>query len=318
MTTLELEIEDERAEYPLSFRAMNTEIEVIIYGEDDSTSTRHELEQAGGQVSLLFSQTEERLSRFRPESELSRLNRQGYLREASPLLFESVEAALKMAELTGGIFDPTILENLEKAGYDRSFELLVAQSYRTFDPFPAWPTGGSYRQIELDPISRNIRLPGGVRIDLGGIGKGMTVDWASRLLQEAGFKNFVVSAGGDMYLSGHPPAAPEGWMVGVTNPFNPASDLTEIRGHNQAIATSSVIKRSWQQGGQTRHHLIDPRTGKPVVNNLAAVTVIAPTTQLADVLAKTALILGPEEGKAFIHTQPDCSAIFVTTSLELV
>ena len=315
---LVLEAEQVQAEYNLKFRAMNTDIEVIIYGEDDSPQTREKLERAGGQVSLLFSQTEERLSRFRPESELSQLNRQGFISHASLLLFESVAEAVKMAHLTGGIFDPTILENLEKAGYDRSFELLAARCYRTISPFPAWPSEGRYQQIELDPASRSIRLPARVRIDLGGIGKGMTVDRASQLLKQAGFDNYVVSAGGDMYLSGHPLASPEGWTVGVTNPFNPALDITELTGQNQAIATSSVIKRRWQQGGQTSHHLIDPRTGKPVVNNLAAVTVIAPTTQLADVLAKTALILGPIEGKTFIKKQPGCSAIFVTTSQEII
>jgi thiamine biosynthesis lipoprotein len=314
MTTLEIE----QAEYSLNFRAMNTEIEMIIYGKDDTEETRHKLEQAGGQVSLLFSQTEERLSRFRPESELSRLNQTGHLTEASPLLFESIQAALEMAALTGGIFDPTILENLEQAGYDRSFELLVAQTYSRVATFPLWPMDKRYLDIKLEVSNQSITLPAGVRVDLGGIGKGMTVDRASRLLEEMGFEDFVVSAGGDMFVSGHPPLAPEGWTVAVTNPLNSESTLTEIMAQNQAVATSSVIKRRWQQGGQIRHHLIDPRTGKPVVNNLAAVTVCAPTTRLADVLAKTALILGPTEGKAFIQKQPECSAIFVTMNQEII
>jgi thiamine biosynthesis lipoprotein len=107
-------------------------------------------------------------------------------------------------------------------------------------------------------------------------------------------------------------------VVDVTNPLKPDNDLTELTAKNCAVATSSVTKRRWQQGGQTRNHLIDPRTGKPVNNELAAVTVIAPTTRLADVLAKTALILGPNEGKAFIRRQPGCSAIFVTMNAEII
>ena len=316
MTTLEMT--EARAEYSLNFRAMNTEIELILYGENDSERTRQRLERAAGQVSLIFSQTEDRLTRFRPESELSQLNAKGYLRHASPLLFESVEAAMEMTRLTDGIFDPAILENLEKAGYDRSFELLTTPSYTRSSLFATWPSEGRYHQIKLDRASRSIELPAGVRLDLGGIGKGMTVDRASRFLQEVGFQDFAVSAGGDMFLSGHPPLFDEGWTIGVTNPFNPATDLTQITVQNRAVATSSVTKRRWQQGGQTRHHLIDPRTGKPVVNNLAAVTVSATSTALADVLAKTALILGPDEGKAFISRQPDCWAIFVTLNQEII
>src|SRR5690348_9442889 len=97
MTTLEIEREQEQAEYTLTFRAMNTDIQLIIYGEDDTEQSRRKLEQAGGEVGLLFSQIEERLSRLKPESELSRLNRQGHLTHVSPLLFENVQAVLEMA-----------------------------------------------------------------------------------------------------------------------------------------------------------------------------------------------------------------------------
>lgn len=314
MATLEIE----RIEYTLNFRAMNTDINLIIYGEDSTRQTRQILEQAGEQVSLLFHKIEERLSRFRPESELSRLNRDGHMYGASLLLFQSVQEAVAMARLTDGIFDPTILESLEKAGYDRSFELLGAAPYTQVTKFGAWSSEGLYREIQINPANHNITLPSGVRIDLGGIGKGIAVDWASTFLQKAGFKDYAVNAGGDMFLSGHPPDAFEGWPVGVSNPLNPENELTELTVKNQAVATSSVIKRRWQQGGKIRHHLIDPRIGQPVVNNLASVTVIAPTTQQADVLAKTALILGSSEGKAFIQQQPGCSSLFVTMNAEII
>jgi thiamine biosynthesis lipoprotein len=297
---------------------MNTDINLIIYGEDNTRPTRQSLEQTGEQVKLLFQKIEERLSRFRPESELSRLNRDGHIYGASLLLFQSVQEAVAMAELTGGIFDPTILESLEKAGYDRSFELLGAQPYTQAATFGAWASEGLYREIQLNPANHNIILPRGVRIDLGGIGKGIAVDWASTFLQKTGFKDYAVNAGGDMFLSGHPPEAFAGWAVGVSNPLDPANELTELTVKNQAVATSSVVKRRWQQGGKLRHHLIDPRTGQPVVNNLAAVTVIASITQQADVLAKTALIMGPDEGKAFIQQQPGCSALFVTMNGEIL
>ena len=308
-------------EYSSNFRAMNTEIELLVYVRARNEQVKHtqaRFRQVSGQLQLIFSQAENCLSRFRENSELSRLNRQGQLVKASPLLYQTVQAALDMVDLTNGIFDPTILDALEAAGYDRSFELisqgqpgLNSRSYKlSLQPQPV--------KAKLDFASRSIELAPGLRLDLGGIAKGITVDRAAAFLRQAGFRNFMISAGGDMYLSGQPDTGEQEWMVDILNPITLEGHLAALAVRNQAVATSAITKRRWQVGHQIRHHLIDPRTGQPVDNGLAAVTVTAPSTQLADVLAKTALILGLEEGRAFIARQKDCAGLFVTLDRRLI
>ncbi len=302
----------ETAYQALVFQAMNTGVEVLFY-PPVTTSSRAafylKAKAAAERVKELFEEVEASLSRFRPESELSRLNRQGQLEEASTLLYNTVSLALDMARLTNGIFDPTILTALEKAGYDRSFELLGQPAFTSQTGF-SFPTYNGYREVEIEPDHHRIRLPFATRLDLGGIAKGMTVDRAAALLRKDGYKNFMISAGGDIYLSGSEPGYPRGWRVNVQDPLTLADDFRQLSVHNSGVATSAITKRSWFKDGKPQNHLIDPRTAKPVDNGLASVTVTAPSTTLADVLAKTALMLGPQEGFGFIEQQPGCSALF--------
>jgi thiamine biosynthesis lipoprotein len=308
-------------EFSSNFRAMNTDIELVVYvraRREQLKPTHQRFRQLSGQLQLLFSQAESCLSRFRENSELSRLNRQGYLEAASPLLYQTVKAALEMVEFTGGIFDPAILDALEAAGYDRSFELISQGQPGLNRHSYNLPYRPRLAKAKLDCALRAIELPAGLRLDLGGIAKGMTVDRAAAFLRQSGYHNFMISAGGDMFLSGHPGPPEQDWTVEVLDPLTLEGHLAVLKARNQAVATSAITKRRWQIGQQVRHHLIDPTTGQPVNNGLAAVTVIAPTTQLADVLAKTALILGPEAGRAFITQQRGCAGLFVTLDRQLI
>jgi thiamine biosynthesis lipoprotein len=235
------------------------------------------------------------LSRFQPESELSRLNAAAGLRTSvSPLLLRVLVAALDAARSTRGVFDPTILQRMIEIGYDRSFETLAAQLPASIYSRPA-ATGG-WRNIEVDEARGLVRLPAGVGLDFGGIAKGMAVDAALDLLEREGLTPALVNAGGDLATRGVPPGADswaltvpgkaQGWVIGLT------------RG---ALATSGVARRRWTQGGRERHHLIDPRTGEPANSSLWSVTATADTCAQAEVAAKTALILGEPAGAAFIE-----------------
>jgi thiamine biosynthesis lipoprotein len=290
---------------------MNTDIELLLYPGTKGLKTFEErAKNVTAKVVRLFEKTEKSLSRFDPNSELSRLNTEGLLQEASPLLYNTTCAALKMAELTSGVYDPTILNALENAGYNQSFELL-AQSGITAANRVILPCLNKYREVCIESAQHTIRLPANTRLDLGGIAKGMTVDRAVKLLKDFDFKNFMLSAGGDMYLGGDDLDRKPGWHVEVQNPFTLSDNLLVLDVTNCGVATSSITKRCWQQGERQNHHLIDPRTAQPVENSLACVTVVAPSVRLADVLAKTALILGAEEGRQFIEQQPGCSALFI-------
>jgi thiamine biosynthesis lipoprotein len=237
------------------FRAMGTEIE--IFGD----SAAFEL------VEREFERLEAILSRFRPESQLSQLNRRGEL-DAGPDLLAVARRALAARGQTHGLFDPTVHDALVAAGYDRSFERIDPR------PTPQAPVacGGDVRIV-----GRRITLAKGVRLDFGGIGKGYAVDRAVAILGDYG--PALVNAGGDLAVCGGR------WPVGVDVPGAPLT--LELTGG--ALATSGSDRRCWHGG----HHLIDPRTGAPAATPYLRVTVAAATAVDAEVLAK-AVYLGAD------------------------
>jgi thiamine biosynthesis lipoprotein len=297
---------------------MNTAVELAVLDRDKQVKAKNRAEDAFARIRLLFRYAEKVMSRFLPDSELSQLNRTGYLKKASPLLFESVKATLEMAEFGEGFFDPTLLDELERAGYNRSFELVQPEHSLANNISKLPPLSGRWQGIKLEAATRTIRLPEGLRIDLGGIGKGLTVDRAARLLNNSGYRDFMVSAGGDMYLSGAFPEGAEGWEVELADPYDYANTIATLQVSDGAVATSTTTRRRWIAGGEARHHLIDPRTGNPANTGLISVTVLATCASQADVMAKVALIMGLERGLEFINKQPGCEAIFITEEKRLV
>jgi len=271
------------------FRAMNTEIQ--IYALDTEN-----LEYVAAVEDLVHS-IEARLSRFLPDSELCRFNRRvDAVVGVSGLMLEVLSKSLDLHYKTGGIFDPAVLADLERAGYDRSFQ----QVPRAAGNLPVQPEGTalSISQLRLDRERSTAAAPQGLRIDLGGIGKGYAVDGAARLLEPA--RDFLVNAGGDIFASGDGPDG-DGWLVGVTNPRDIDASISLVRLHNEALATSTTAVRRWQRDGRWLHHLIDPRTRQPAESGVISVTVVAPTATEADVYAKTALLLGLKEGPGFLE-----------------
>ena len=286
------------------FRAMNTDVAVTIFAE---LGREAEAAAAIQGVKSWFDEVESRLSRFRPESDLSKLNRaEGNAFQASPMLREVLGEAVAAAEATNGLFDPTMLPALMAAGYDRSFELLGQADGSPKEPMP--PTLASWRDIEIDAAAGTVRLPKGCAVDLGGIAKGWTVDKAAERLHR--FADFAVDAGGDLVVRGSQ-AGGAPWTVGVQNPFALDRDLLVLTVRNAGVATSTTARRHWVREGQTQHHIIDPRTGSPAATGVTAVTVISRSVARSEVLAKTALVLGSTEGRAFLQAQPDAEGLLV-------
>jgi thiamine biosynthesis lipoprotein len=256
------------------FEAVGTTCELYVDAEE-STAVRLALLAAEGEVLRL----EAMLSRFRPDSELSRLNREGSLR-AGPELLELTLLALAARDSTRGRFDPTVLPALIAAGYDRSFDALVAGEHS--DCADAAPGGGGAR---LDREAGTIELDRGVQLDLGGIAKGWIADRLSGRLDAHG--PALASLGGDMSAS-RPPAGGT-WPVGVDVP---GGQVTLALGSG-GLATSGRDRRRWLRGGEERHHAIDPATGRPSSTNLVRVTAAAGSGVDAEVCA-TALLLAGE------------------------
>lgn len=277
--------------YEHRFRAMNTDVGVWLW------STPPQVEDRLWAVENRFAAVEDTFSRFRPQSELSRLNAAAGQRavNVSSSLWQVLSLALRHAEESTDIFDPTVLGDLMWAGYDRSFEegLDAPAQPSTAESTPGQAT---WRQIHLQEEERSVCLPLGIGIDLGGIAKGWTVDEAALALGQWG--PALVDAGGDIRVT----AAVEGepWPIALQDPFDPARNLLVLRISEGAVATSSIGKRCWQRAGKMQHHLIDPRTRRPAESDLHTVTVLAPTAVVAEISAKVVLILGRQAGADYL------------------
>jgi len=286
---------------------MNTDMYVWLYSSAQNSA------DILADVQDMFASMERRLSRFNPHSELSRLNQASNAFTASPTLFAAIEMALWAAEVTGGLFDPTILSDLERAGYDRSFESIARLAPLSEGRQQAQP--GRFRGITLNRARHMIYKDPALKIDLGGIGKGWTVDrTADRLL---GLGPFLINAGGDLYAYGLPPGEP-GWRVTISHPFDEDRNLATLRLENRAVATSSITRRRWHRGGVQFHHLIDPRTALPAETDLLSVTVTADRVVPAEVWAKVALIIGSAHGLSYLESAPDVEGLLVTKAGEVL
>jgi thiamine biosynthesis lipoprotein len=221
-------------------------------------------------IERIFQARDRQFSRFREDSELSRVNRTPReIVTVTKTFGQMVERALAAASATGGLVDPTLAGALAAAGYDRDFDELEprAETARA-------GTRGRWRAVRM--VGRLLMRPVGLELDLNGVVKGRTVDEAVGLLSGDGF----VVAGGD--YAGHGEfdvALPGGGSVQVTQ---------------GGLATSGTTKRRWLRAGVWQHHLIDPGSGRPAESPWAQVTVSAGTCLQADVAAKAAFLLGPD------------------------
>ncbi len=242
---------------------------------------------------------ESQWSRFRPDSEISRLNaRPGIPVLVSQTTFELIERAVEGWRLTGGRFDPTLLREVRAAGYDRSFELVGvgdAHVSRVDFPVPA-PVGPRAERITLDRITGTVTLGTDVQIDPGGIGKGLAADLVVERMLADGASGALVNVGGDLRVEGDAPEG-AGWVVAVTDPTRADDVIRTVALDAGAVASTWRTKRAWTApDGSVRHHLIDPATGQPAASGLAGVTVITGRGWQSEVLAKAAFLAGPVAG----------------------
>ncbi len=258
---------------------------------------------------------EMRFSRFLDTSELCTINQHtGHEISISEEMEKILAAAQHAYQFTHGLFDPTVLVSLQGIGYDKSFpDLSASRPYSREQVASEFRKKGSFSAVQLDTIRHTLSLPAGTGIDLGGIAKGYWVDQTEQYLEKY-FQNFWISAGGDVYLKGSNEREIP-WELGVQNPLDHQVDRVTLKLPNRGIgvATSGTTKRK----GASWHHIIDPRTGLPTDNTILAVTVLANTTTEADIMAKTTLILGIEEGLAYIDTLPDYACIIIDQDLKI-
>ena len=250
-----------------------------------------------------FRRVEAACTRFDPLSEVSRLASQvGTPIPVSSILFEAVQFALSVAEASGGAFDPTLGANLEQLGFNREY-----RSGQTVESGYAADARTSYRDVHVDVAAQTILLDRPLLLDLGAVAKGLAIDLAARELGP--LEHFAIDAGGDLFLAGRN-ADDEPWTVGIRHPRNEREILETITVSDAAVCTSGDYERRGPRG----HHLLDPRTRRPV-EHVASVTVVAPTAMSADALGTAAFVLGPAEGLRFLERH-GVDGFLVTPTLE--
>lgn len=242
-------------------------------------------------------------SRFRPDSELSRLNEaHGELTHLSELFATLIGEALRAAELTAGDVDPTCGEALVAAGYDRDFGDLgdaAAISRRGPAKSPAAGRVPGWRTVLLDRDRLEVRLTPGTQLDLGSTAKSWAADHCAGLIARTLGCGVLVSLGGDVAVAGEPPC--DGWQIRATDDHDAPPDVfgQTVAIRSGGLATSSTTVRQWQAGAETMHHIIDPRTGTPARSCWRTVSVAAKTCADANI-ASTAAIIRSERARAWL------------------
>jgi len=250
-----------------------------------------------------FATRERILSRFEPESDLTRLNARGAAEHLDDVLWEAIDVALGAALASDGLVTPTILSALEAAGYDRSFDGLPRDQPGALATALAAP---DWRDIERDPTRRGVRLPPGLRLDLGGTAKGWSADLAASSL--ARFGPALVDLGGDIAAASAPRSP---WPIAVEDPRGAREPLDVVLLRGGGIATSGQDFRWWTRSGRKQHHLIDPRTGAPARTDVVTATVIAPSALDAEIAAKRLLLCGSRGGMAWLECHAELAALVV-------
>jgi FAD:protein FMN transferase len=279
------------SEHRETFACFGSECTVIVADAERTADAAAALAMAKRQLL----EWHQRFSRFRSDSELSRFNIDPRpVVPVSPMLRAIIEAGVRAAHTTGGLVDPTLGREIEQAGYDRHLAhaevaLRTALARGPGRAPAAASSAASWRQITVDRRAGTVSRPPGVKLDAGGIAKGVFADELAVLL--SGFDAFVVDCAGDIRLGGSASIPRE---VHVASPFNDRV-LHTLMLEQGAFATSGIGRRSWfRLDGGPAHHLLDPRTGQPAFTGVVQATAFAPTATEAEALSKAAVLSGPQ------------------------
>ncbi|MGE0878440.1 MAG: FAD:protein FMN transferase [Acidimicrobiia bacterium] len=296
-----------------TFTAMGTQCAVVVNGPPDlarrGEARVHELER--------------RWSRFRPTSEISKLNRRADdIVGVSNETFVLVQRAVDAWHATNGAYDPTVLSAMVTLGYDRTFSEVLARSGdggyadgpagadgRHSHAGPSQPAPGC-DGIVLDRSLRTVRLPPGTGIDPGGIGKGLAADFVAGELMTLGAHGVCVNMGGDVRVEGRSPTG-DGWIIGIADPTSPSDLLLTVELEHGAVVTSTTLTRRWHRNGAALHHVLDPHTGTPARSGVLAASVLTAEAWWAEALAKVAIVRGAEAGARQI-TAVGATGVIVT------
>ena len=279
---------------------MGTRIVVELWG-DDATQANAAIDAVMAEMVNI----DNNMSTYKPESEVSRVNA-GAAKAPMPIsqeLFDLLTTALEFSRITEGAFDITYAS----VGFMYDFH---AHKKPTEAEIESALPAVNYHHVVLDAKARTVFFTQpGVRIDLGGIGKGYAVDRGIAILQQRGISHALVTAGGDSRIIGDRFGKP--WIVGIRHPDDKSRVIAKIPLVDTAMSTSGDYERYFDEDGVRYHHIIDPRTGKSA-SKVRSATILASTATRTDGLSKTAFVLGAEEAMKIYEKLDDVDAILVT------
>jgi thiamine biosynthesis lipoprotein len=244
------------------------------------------------------------MSHYKPESQLSQINARGNSEpvQVDKELFDLIKLSTHYSQITEGAFDITYASVGYLYDYPRHIHPDEAQIKAAL-PAVNW------RNLLFDEAHHTVRFGHpGMRIDLGGIGKGYAVDRGAAILKGLGVQHAVVTAGGDTRIMGDHMGRP--WLIAIRHPDDPKKVVTRIPLSDSAMSTSGDYERYFDENGVRYHHIIDPRTGHSA-SKVRSATILAPTATQTDGMSKTAFVLGPEKALEIINRMPEYDAVFV-------
>jgi len=292
---------DSLVRYEASHQAMGTVFTVVVYG-----SNRVYLEEVASQVFQEIDQLDDQMSNYKPESELSSINREAARHAVivEPGLFRLIQDSLQYSRDSGGDFDITVGPLMKAWGF-----------FRGRGRLPSKPELGQalkrigYERIKLDAAARTIRFDDpGIEIDLGAIAKGYAVDQAVKILRDNGIRQALVSSGtSSLYALGSPPGE-TGWKISVRNPLDQSKAVCVLRLQNLSLSVSGDYEKFFKLGGKTYAHIMDPHTGMPVENMLST-AVVSPSATDSDALSTSFFVEGPSRARDYLKLHPNLTAI---------
>lgn len=294
--------EDSLVRHEASHAAMGTVFSVAAYGTNSER-----LQDSVARSFREIDRLDKLMSRYRPESELSAINREAFHRAVvvTPELFRLLQDSLRFSEQTAGAFDMTIGPLMKSWGFFRGCGHVpepsaLEQALRRI----------GYRHIKLDSAAHTVRFDEpGIELDLGAIGKGYAVDRVVEILRADGVSRALVSGGtSSIYAIGSPPGE-YGWEISVCDPFDRRKQACSLRLRNMSISISGSQEKSFLLDGKVYTHLLDPRNGKPVEDMLMTV-VIASSSAASDALSTAFFVSGVKQTQAYLEDHPNLTAMF--------
>jgi thiamine biosynthesis lipoprotein len=289
--------------YSRSEKAMGTRVSVTIWTDDEAGAAR-----AASAVYDEFDRVNRLMSSWLPDSDVARINAAagGEPVKVDPELVTVIQKALDIARATGGAFDITVGAFRGLWKFDQDLDGSIPKKPQVEERLALV----GYQNVEVDPANQTVRLAKkGMRITLGGIAKGYAVDRAVALLHERNFVDFIVQAGGDLYVSGR--KGDRAWRVGIRDPRGGPNDsfaLLELE--NGTFSTSGDYERGLVIDGVRYHHILDPETGYPATRS-RSVTVLAQDALTADVWSTSLFIIGADKGLPMVEKMAGVEAVFV-------